>query len=99
MRKKIEEDERKSKHSAYDESQSALASNISQENSRFIRDQKQQTQMQIEQQDESLEQLGHAVDRLGNIGRTINTEVKEQSQLLDSLGKEVDDASDRMNTG
>ncbi len=49
-------------------------------------------------QDKNLDSLGQAVDRLGEIGRTINEEVKEQGVLLDKLGNEVDDASGRMNT-
>lgn len=52
----------------------------------------------VEIQDKNLDQLGQAVDRLGEIGRTINTEIKEQDVLLDALGNEIDDASNKMNT-
>ncbi len=48
-------------------------------------------------QDASLESLGVAVDRLGQIGKDIHEEVAEQNVLLDSLGNEVDDAGNKMN--
>eukprot|EP00401_Gymnodinium_catenatum_P022029 CAMPEP_0117610886 /NCGR_PEP_ID=MMETSP0784-20121206/82105_1 /TAXON_ID=39447 /ORGANISM="" /LENGTH=82 /DNA_ID=CAMNT_0005414305 /DNA_START=21 /DNA_END=265 /DNA_ORIENTATION=+ len=62
-------------------------------NDKFVNKSKQQTHLLIEQQDQNLEQLGTAVDRLGAIGKEINEEVREQSVLLDSLGNEIDDAA------
>lgn len=96
VRRKIEEDELRSKRDSYDDANSALISNINQENNRFIKDQKVQIQKSMQDQDKAIEQLGTQVDRLGEIGRTINTEVKEQSILLDKLETEIDDASTRM---
>jgi hypothetical protein len=96
VRKKIEDDDIRSKRDSYDESNAALMSGINQENNRFIKDQKVQIQRSMQDQDKSVEQLGVAVDRLGEIGRTINTEVKEQTILLDKLETEVDDASTKM---
>ncbi|KAJ1419332.1 soluble NSF attachment protein receptor, partial [Ochromonadaceae sp. CCMP2298] len=66
------------------------------DNAAFVSGQSQRTQHMIQQQDESLESLGQAVDRLGTIGRDINEEVREQSVLLDSLGNEVDEAGAKM---
>ena len=97
VRRKVEDDENKHKRDSYDEANSALMSSINQENNRFVKDQRQQTQQLIKEQDKSIEQLGTAVDRLGEIGRTINTEVKEQEILLDKLETEIDDASSKMN--
>ncbi len=104
MRRKIEDDDRRSKRESYDEAHNALNpggdrnSDIAAENSRFIKNQKLQTQEMIAVQDKNLHHLGTAVDRLGEIGREINTEVKEQGVLLDKLGNEVDDASNKMTT-
>ncbi len=101
VRRKIEDDDRKSKRDSYDDATSALNpgnSAAAAENTRFIKSQKQQTQEMIEIQDQNLGHLGAAVDRLGEIGREINTEVKDQGRLLDHLGNEVDDASGRMTT-
>lgn len=55
------------------------------------------TAQKMQEQDQNLDQLGSAVDRLGTIGREINEEVREQGALLDSLGNEIDDAGERMN--
>lgn len=96
MRRKLEEDEFRSKRDSYDDANSALIAGINQENNRFIKDQKVQIQKNIQDQDKAIEQLGTQVDRLGEIGRTINTEVKEQTILLDKLETEIDDASTRM---
>lgn len=99
VRRKVEDDDRKSKRDSYDEASSALHPNpAAAENSRFIKSQKQQTQEMIERQDQGLEELGRGVDRLHELGKTINEEVKDQSTLLDHLGNEVDDASSRMTT-
>ncbi|RYH30688.1 hypothetical protein EON65_04435 [archaeon] len=68
------------------------------ENSKFIKGQKQQTVQMIKQQDDNLVILGSAVDRVGEMAKTINTEVKEQSIMLDGLDTDINDASSRLNT-
>jgi t-SNARE complex subunit (syntaxin) len=87
----MEEDDRKNKSSAaYDinpEPNNALV----RENNDFIGHQKGRQMEMIATQDQNLEHLGAAVDRLGQIGRDINTEVKEQQVLLDKLGDEIDE--------
>ncbi len=69
---------------------------IKKENDQFITDQRVQTMQMIDQQDNQLESLGKSVDRLGNIGRDINQELKEQDKMLDELDKEMEDASSNM---
>jgi t-SNARE complex subunit (syntaxin) len=98
VRKKIEEDERKVKQQSYDDATISMTGAVNQENERFLGDQKQVTKKLIQDQDKSLEHLGHAVGRLEQYGREINTEVKEQGKLMDSLGNEIDVASEKMNT-
>lgn len=88
VRKKIEEDE----HNA-DFSTNPMARS----NNDFVANQQQTTKRMIDQQDASLDSLGVAVDRLGQIGKDIHEEVAEQNVLLDSLGNEVDDAGNKMN--
>ena len=88
VRKKIEQDEK--------DQQEFSMNPMAKDNTSFINNQKQQTQRMIEQQDSSLETLGVAVDRLGQIGKDIHQEVKEQEILLDALGNEVDDAANKM---
>lgn len=71
---------------------------LNDENSKFIKGQKQQTVQMIKQQDDNLVVLGSAVDRVGEMAKTINTEVKEQSIMLDGLDQDINDASSRLNT-
>jgi hypothetical protein len=103
VRRKIEDDDRRGKNNNADDAYSALnpsnsSSSSTNDNAGFIKNQKLQTREMIDMQDKNLDQLGNAVDRLGEIGRTINTEIKEQDVLLDALGNEIDDASSKMNT-
>ena len=69
---------------------------IKRENDHFITDQRVQTMQMIDQQDDQLESLGKSVDRLGNIGKDINQELKEQDKMLDNLDKDMEDASSNM---
>jgi outer membrane protein TolC len=47
----------------------------------------------VEQQEQNLDQLSKGVERLGNVGKNINQEVKEQGAQLDELDAEIDQAS------
>jgi len=98
VRKKIEDDELRRGRDSYDETNSILAKQTTEENSRFLNNEKQRQQQIIKQQDQDLDHLGHAVDKLHNIGKEINTEIKEQQILLDNLDNEINDASSRMDT-
>ena len=53
--------------------------------------------MMIGQQDVQLDALGQAVDRLDNIGRSINVEIKDQNRKLDELDRDMTDAEHKMN--
>ena len=37
------------------------------------------------------------MDRLGDMGRVINTELREQNQMLDELDDDIDEAGNKMN--
>lgn len=95
VRQKIEADEKLSRSGG--DVNNPLESNIRDANSRFIDDQQSQTTHMIRQQDDSLDQLGRSVDRLGTIGRDINTEIKEQNVLLGHLENDIDETAERMN--
>ena len=96
VRRKIEDDENKQKKSIQDDSLGAVTG-IEYENTKFVRSQQQQTKEMIGQQDVQLNSLGQAVDRLEGMGRTINTELKEQNRLLDDLDNDLDEAGEKMN--
>lgn len=52
----------------------------------------------IAQQDEQLEHLGSAVERLGDMAGSINDELKEQNRMLGELDEDLDEAGNKMNT-
>lgn len=70
---------------------------IEEENHSFIQDQRQQTQFAIREQDQALDDLGLAVDKLHVIGRGVNEELKEQNRMLDDLDRDLDEAGGKMN--
>jgi len=41
--------------------------------------------------------LGSAVDKLGEIGRDVGQELREQNMMLDKLEQDVDDVNTKMN--
>ena len=68
----------------------------SQMSEQAIEQQSMVQQQVIEQQDEELGVLSSAITRLGNMGKTINEELKSQGRLLDAFTEDVDDTSGRM---
>jgi hypothetical protein len=94
VRRKIEDDEYK--RTAQDENLGAVTG-IEKGNTSFVRGQQQVTREIISQQDEQLDSLGNAVDRLGNMGRSINDELKTQNRMLGELDRDIDDAGEKMN--
>jgi syntaxin 6 len=67
-----------------------------QKNTDFIYDQQASAQVMMRQQDETLEDLGGAVDRVGNIAVTINEELAYQNKALDELATDLDDAEEKL---
>ena len=67
------------------------------ENSRFIKNQVAEQRYMLNEQDNALDTLGDAVDRLDHLGREVNTELKEQNLMLNELDDELDAAGNRMN--
>lgn len=51
----------------------------------------------INKQDKQLEHLGTAVSQLGHMAGSINEELKEQNQMLDTMDQDLEAAGDRMN--
>ena len=50
----------------------------------------------MRQQDETLDELDGAVDRVGVIAGAINEELSDQNKMLDELEGDLDDAEERM---
>jgi len=67
------------------------------ENTHFIHDQQAQQRMIMNQQDEDLEELGFAVDRVQDMAVGINSELKTQNRMLNDLDQDLDEATEKMN--
>lgn len=67
------------------------------ENTNYIHDQQAQARMIINQQDEDLEELGQAVDRVGDMATNINQELKTQNKMLKELDDDIEAAAEKMN--
>lgn len=96
VRRKLDADDAKGRRAGNYEVHNAMQHAIDEDNQRFVGDQNTQARQMINRQDDSLEQLGSAVDRLHMAGKEINREVKEQNIMLDELGNEIDSAGGRM---
>ncbi|GMH57573.1 hypothetical protein TrST_g3973 [Triparma strigata] len=66
------------------------------ENTDFIINQKASATIMMRQQDEALEDLDGAVDRVGNMAEAINVELGVQNKMIDELGEDLDEAEARM---
>lgn len=107
VRRKLESDAARGRRDGHDEAISALSSSSSsgggggsresRENARFLREQRLETQSMIGHQDVAIDSLGVAVDRLGQMGKEVNLELKEQNLLLQGLDDDLDEAGNRMN--
>lgn len=67
-----------------------------QENTDFVINQKANATVMMRQQDEALEDLDGAVDRVGNMAEAINVELGVQNKMIDELGEDLDEAEARM---
>lgn len=65
-------------------------------NDQFVSDQRMQQEMIVRQQDQELEEMGKAVDRLGQVGLTIHDELSHQQRMLDDLDEDIDITTNRM---
>ena len=63
-----------------------------QENAKFVSNQRLTMQSQVDQQDEDIDELGNAVDRVSVIATNMNTEFKEQNRLLNNFEDELEEA-------
>ncbi len=66
------------------------------ENTNFLHDQGAQATVMMRRQDETLDDLDRAVDRVGNMAQDINVELGVQNKMLDELEEDLDDAEERL---
>lgn len=66
-------------------------------NTNYIHQQHGATRQILQEQDDNLEQLDSAVDRVHHMATEIHGELKTQSRLIDNLESEIDETSEKMN--
>ena len=59
------------------------------ENTSFVMDNQAQTSLLMQQQDETLDELGEAVVRVGEMAGNIHEEIEMQNQMLDELDEDL----------
>lgn len=95
VRRKLEDDENKTRSAQNSESMGAINSREA-SNTNFVHEQKNYTQTMIRQQDDQLGGLETAVDRLHVAGEAIGEELKLQNKMLNELEEDLDDAGNKM---
>ena len=90
IRRKLESDENSARI------RDASNAQVLADNSLFIKKNDQIIKSTSKNQDKLLDDLGTAIDRLTLTSRGIHTEIKEQTVLVDNLGKDMDHAGDKM---
>jgi syntaxin 6 len=66
------------------------------ENSAFIADNQAQTSLLMEQQDETLDELGEAVTRVGMMAENISEEIGLQDKMLGEMEEDLTDAEEKL---
>jgi hypothetical protein len=97
VRDKMASDESRSKAAYGINNNNNTPENLQKENSRFIKNQVAEQQYMLKEQDNALDSLSGAIDRLDSLGREVNIELKEQNLMLNELDDELDDAGNKMN--
>lgn len=94
VRKKIADDEK-----ALSLRRMGDASNVSRnqrEESDMLQNERAQSQVMLKQQDETLDVLGEAVQRVGDIADNIHDELQVQNQMLSDFEEDLDDAEEKL---
>ncbi|XP_041368834.1 syntaxin-6-like [Gigantopelta aegis] len=75
-----------------------LDSEMERSNQRYIDDTRQQQQLVMHSQDDTLEQISSSVGVLKNMSQQIGSELEEQNVMLDEFHHELDSTDSRMDT-
>ncbi len=94
VRDKISYDEQRAKTNF--DAASNGANPVQNENARFIKNQVAEQRYMLGEQDQALDGLGAAVERLGALGKEVNIELKEQNLMLNELDDDLDSAGNKM---
>jgi len=97
-KKKLEKDERESLMGSSNgrRTTSGMERERKQDAGDYIDDRRNQTQALVGKQDEVLDDMSSALGRLTDVAATINTELKDQNQILQSMDGEMDESLSSM---
>lgn len=65
-------------------------------NTSFVLDNQAQSSMLMEQQDETLDELGEAVSRVGEMAEGISEEIEQQNKMLDQLDEDLTNVEEEL---
>jgi len=94
-RQKLQADE--AAHVAETQGAYGAKTDIEMANTNYIHQQHGKTRQILQEQDENLEQLDGAVDRVHRMANEIHGELKTQSRLIGDLETELDETTEKMN--
>jgi syntaxin 6 len=66
------------------------------ENTSFVMDNQAQTSLLMQQQDETLDELGDVVVRVGEMAGNINEEINQQNKMLEDMGEDMSRAEEEL---
>lgn len=69
---------------------------LERQNTDFILDSQAQSSMLVQEQDETLDELGDAVNRVGEMAEQINEEIGQQNMMLDELDQDLTNAEEEL---
>jgi len=62
----------------------------------LVKDVPDDVKQQLQQQEEDLDEISNIVDNLGQMGKSMGTEIDRQTEQLDRVSNRVDQANDRV---
>lgn len=65
-------------------------------NTDFVMDSQAQTSLLMQEQDETLDELGEAVTRVGEMAGNINDEINLQNKMLEEMDEDMTDAEEQL---
>lgn len=71
-------------------------SDADRENTAFIADTQAQTSLLMQQQDETLDELGEAVHRVGEMAGNIHEEIDAQNRIMSEMEEDLTDAEEKL---
>ncbi|VEU37724.1 unnamed protein product [Pseudo-nitzschia multistriata] len=96
VKRKVLGDERQKAIKASGDGLLGARTDIERQNTNFVMDNQAQSSMLIQEQDETLDELGEAVTRVGELAEHIGEEIGHQNRMLDDLDQDMTNAEEEL---